>query len=263
MAEWINQDAFRALLEQLGTKEMVNPSEPDGYAAGLLDALLMFGLVELRAGAAHPAGERAGLFIRSMAAHLSDGLPLALDWETGLEGNSAAQGSQLLAEVEALRKDAVARPTPVREVSAVNGIILKREGGETLLFMQYDDKAQQYQLLGGKVEPEDEGPAATLLRELQEELERPELRIPDHLLLEPLDDRFEKITMSPTFGVVTSYTIRFYYVHGLKIALPVDALNQWVRLDEVRRGVAADGRKISDLPLIFADALGTLPPSIL
>lgn len=255
-----NHDALLAALQSVG--EAGKLDQKDAYTSAIGDMLLMLGLVTSGEQGITVNGENAQLFIKSMVAHLSDNIPLAMDWQTGLTHKAAAQGAQLLAEVEALRKESIAHPTPVREVSAVNALIVKRHESRTLIYMQYDDKARQYQLIGGKVEPEDADAEHTLLREMQEELLKPELRLNEHFRLTPLAERFEKVSMSPTFGVVTGYTIRFFHVAGLTVALPVDQDNAWIDADEVRGGLTRDGRKVSDLPLLFSEIWGTLPDSV-
>jgi 8-oxo-dGTP pyrophosphatase MutT (NUDIX family) len=258
-----DRDSLLTALTSLGEKGWLSTETP--YTGAVCDLLLMLGLVNRDA--ANPAyvvvnGERAQLFIKSMCAHLSDGLPMALDWQTGLEIKAAAQGAVILAEVESLRKNNVVKPTPVREVNAVNALILKRGDDGIFVYMQYDDKARQFQLIGGKVEPEDIDPMHTLQREIQEELNEPNLRLFDHYQLEPLAEHFEKITLSPTFGVVTSYAIRFFHVLGLRFPLPEDAQNRWISVAEIRQGATSDGHKISDLPILFERIWDTLPSSV-
>jgi hypothetical protein len=84
----------------------------------------------------------------------------------------------------------------------------------------------------------------------------------EHFQLEPLAEHFEKITLSPTFGVVTSYTIRFFHVTGVRFPLPTDHDNRWISAHEVRQGASHDGVKISDLPILFERIWDTLPASI-
>lgn len=258
-----DHEALLAALRSLGEQGWLSTADP--YTSAVCDVLLMLGLVNRdQSNPAYVAvnGEHAQLFIKSMCAHLSDGLPMALDWESGLDIKATAQGAVILAEVESLRKNNVSRPTPVREVNAVNALIIKHINDDVLVYMQYDDKARQFQLIGGKVEPEDLDPMHTLLREMQEELYRPELRMGEHFQLEPLAEHFEKITLSPTFGVVTSYTIRFFHVTQARFPFPVDHENRWISAEEVRLGMTSDGHKISDLPILFERIWGTLPSSV-
>ncbi len=258
-----DRDALLAALRSLGEQGWL--STDNAYTGAVCDVLLMLGLVNRDPSNQKYVsinGERAQLFIKSMSAHLADGLPMLLDWQSGLETKATAQGAVILAEVEALRKNNIPRPTPVREVNAVNALILKHDLDDILIYMQYDDKARQFQLIGGKVEPEDIDPAHTLLREMQEELNREDLRLTEHFQFEPLAEHFEKITLSPTYGVVTSYTIRFFHVSRLTFMLPEDHQNRWISVYEVRQGQTDDGHKISDLPMLFERIWDTLPSSV-
>ena len=197
-------------------------------------------------------GDTARLFVRSLAAHLADDVPVALPFD----------GPELLAAAESARRDRVPHPTPVREIFAVNAIIKAKRDGHDYLLMQYDDGAGQFQLIGGKREPEDVDAAHTVLREIQEELAMPSLRVPADLTLIPIGERFEQTTLSPTYGVVTRYHISFYHVQHMRFRPHLDVATRWIDMQYVRAGRLPDGRKVSDLAVqSLADCLDSLEDS--
>ncbi len=218
-------------------------------AAALGDLLQLLHLVHPIRGGIEVEGETARLFVRSLAAHLADNVPMALEWESRLKDATAANGTRLLAAVELTRKDTVSNPTPVREIFAVNAIIKTKHAGVDSLLMQFDDHARQFQLIGGKREPTDVDSAHTLIREIQEELEMPNLRSPGDFTLVPIGERFEQITLSPSYGVVTSYHISFFHVTDMRFRPQTDADTQWISVEHVRSGRLPDGRKVSDLAI--------------
>lgn len=219
------------------------------YVAALCDLLQMLRLVRPIEGGIAVEGETERLFVRSMAAHLANSVPMALDWHARLNEVAAAHGTQLLADVELVRKETVSNPTPVREIYAVNAIIKGAHKGRSYMLMQYDDQAHQFQLIGGKREPTDRDAAHTLLREIQEELEMPYLATPADLQLVPIGEQFERVTLSPSYGVVTSYHISFFHVLDMRFTPRTDSLTRWIDLDHMRMGALPDGRKVSDLAI--------------
>ncbi len=234
------------------------------YVSALCDLLQMLRLVQRIEGGVAVDGEMARLFVRSLAAHLADNVPMALDWHARVnESVEAAHGRQLLAAVENSRKDNVSNPTPVREIYAVNAVIKGQRAGQDYLLMQYDEHAAQFQLIGGKREPEDLDAAHTLLREIQEELGLPDLKIPKDMSFMPIGERFEQISLSPTYGVVTSYHISFFHVLNMAFRPVVDGVTRWISMEYVRRGNLPDGRKVSDLVVqSLTDCLDDLAYSI-
>ncbi len=250
------------MLSASGALHFEKTSNP-AYVAALCDLLQLLHLVRPISGGVMLDGETERMFVRSIAAHLADNVPMALDWHARLDQAVAAHGTQLLADVELVRKGSVTHPTPIREIVAVNAIFKAPFGGEDCLLMQYDDRARQFQLIGGKREPEDIDAAATLLREIREELEMPDLRTPADLTLVPIGERFEQITLSPSYGVVTSYHISFFHVTDMHFRPHTDALTRWIGIEHIRHGVLPDGRKVSDLAIQSLDAcLGDLAYSL-
>src|SRR5579859_1297184 len=156
--------ALNALADsgQLNFAQSANPA----YTRALGDVMQLFRLALPLDDGVTIEGDTSRWFVRSLAAHLADNVPVALPFD----------GSQLLAAAESARRERVPHPTPIRDIFAANAIIKAGQNGRDYLLMQFDDHARQFQLIGGKREPDDVDAAHTVLREIQEELERSEER---------------------------------------------------------------------------------------
>ena len=237
-----NRADLLAVLNALSTDGRLDfeSSSSKSYSHALGDLMQLFRLARPVANGVEIEGETARLFVRSLAAHLADDIAVTLP----------LHADQLLAAAESARHEQIAHPTPVREIVAANALITAHSAGTTYILMQYDDGAKQFQLIGGKREPTDRDNEHTVLREIQEELELPDLRVPEDLNLVPVGERFEQITLSRTYGVVTSYHISFYHVQHWQMALQLKKLaveTCWIALDHIRAGRMPDGRRVSDL----------------
>ena len=225
------------------------------YRQALGDLMQLFRLARPVPGGVEIDGEMARLFVRSLAAHLADDIAVTLP----------LHADQLLAAAESVRHEQIAHPTPVRDIYASNALITAHANGTVYVLMQYDDGAQQFQVIGGKRDPTDRDNEHTALREIQEELELPNLRIPADLSLLPVGERFEQTTLSRTYGVVTSYHLSFYHVQGWQPAVALDRLaveTRWIAVEHIRAQRLPDGHKVSDLAVqSLGDYLSDLPDS--
>ena len=252
-----NRADLLAALTRLSTDGRLDfdSSGSKAYSQALGDLMQLFRLASPITNGVAIEGETALLFVRSLAAHLADDIAVTLP----------LHADQLLAAAESARHEQIAHPTPVREIVAANALIIAHAAGTTHVLMQYDDGAKQWQLIGGKREPTDLDNEHTVLREIQEELELPDLRIPEDLKLIPVGERFEQITLSRTYGVVTSYHISFYHVQHWQMALQLNKLaaeTSWIAVDHIRAGRMPDGRRVSDLAVqSLGDYLNNLTDS--
>jgi 8-oxo-dGTP pyrophosphatase MutT (NUDIX family) len=240
-----NRADLLAALNALSTDGRLNYADSTDqahqvYSHALGDLMQLFRLARPTANGVEIEGETALLFVRSLAAHLADDIAVTLP----------LHADQLLAAAELARHKQVAHPTPVRDIFAANALIIAHAKGHPYILMQFDDGAQQFQLIGGKRDPTDRDNEHTVLREIQEELELPDLHVPTDLTLVPVGERFEQTTLSRTYGVVTSYHISFYHVQHWRSPLRLDALaveTRWIAFEHIRAGRLPDGRKVSDL----------------
>jgi 8-oxo-dGTP pyrophosphatase MutT (NUDIX family) len=226
-------------------------SAESDYAQGALDVLHLLGLVEDRGGSLEPAGEVSALVLNSLRAHLRDGVRFGFDWDDlDAEG---VRGVDVLRAVEAARARAVPDPTPGRVVTVVQSIIKTRSGGEDRYLMQYDRHARRFQPLGGKLERNEYDLGRALRRELAEELALDAPPGPDLCKLVLLDEGWQTVAPSATYGVLTHYTFAFFHVVNVRFPIRIDGDTCWLTRDDIVQGRTGDGRAISP---IYLEALG-------
>jgi 8-oxo-dGTP pyrophosphatase MutT (NUDIX family) len=137
-------------------------------------------------------------------------------------------------------------PEPLRMQGAAM-LLIRHPDDPRLLLCQFDRPAGQWQLIGGKIEP-DESPAQAALRELNEELGISQARpyapgidvafLPAH----PDDGPFTLDEPSLTYGVLTRYTL--YVFHTRLTQQPeLGSEDRWLPIDALLRGETADGER--------------------
>jgi 8-oxo-dGTP pyrophosphatase MutT (NUDIX family) len=222
------------------------------YERGVLDVLRLLGLVERQGEEIVTTGEVAHMLLRSLWAHLRDGVRVGFDWER-LDRTGDVRGVDLIRAVEAARVSAVPKPTPARSVRVAQAVVKTIRGGVPLYLMQYDEHAGQFQMLGGKAESGEDDLAETLRRELAEELDLPATPGEADCILTPLEADREIVSLSPTYGLLTRYAFSFYHVGRVRFSVRTDQDTCWLSGDEIMACRAADERPISAL---YCDALG-------
>jgi 8-oxo-dGTP pyrophosphatase MutT (NUDIX family) len=216
---------------------------PQGdYARGVHDLLRLLALLDDD----HlPTGRTAQMVLAVLRAHLQDGTPLHVDWND-LDADGL-RGADVLRWVEAARLHHAEAPTPARRADAV-GVVIKRGDGRYL--MEYDEHGGMYQPFGGKIERSDPTPEDALRRELYEELHLDDVPGPEVARLRELPGYHSETILSPTYGIYTAYTFRFFFAERLTFPIKWGG---WVTRAEMMAGAAADGRAISD---VYGKALG-------
>lgn len=213
------------------------------YLLGILDALTFLGALRQTADGlgASVVSPQAGWTLRLLNDLLDSGAPLIADWHGP---------GDLLAALEARRREVLPQAAPVREVEAAVGVISRAEGHDDRRFLlAFDADAGAWQLPGGRRALNDPSIEATLLRELHEELGLRRTRVPDDLILRPLPPLIA-VRDSPTYGVRTR--TRFYpFVVTLHHEPPVGEGVRWFGEAELRAGRGSDGRRIDAGPLLY------------
>jgi 8-oxo-dGTP pyrophosphatase MutT (NUDIX family) len=111
---------------------------------------------------------------------------------------------------------------------------------------QWDDRAQQFQLIGGR-QRGNEQPIDTAKRELHEELSEHNLVVGRDFELAPLNNIPIRISeVSRTYGALTAYEYWLFEVK-LKIEkLRLSPTDRWISLEEMKNGITSTGRRIRD-----------------
>ena len=223
------------------------------YLLGILDALTFLGALRQTADGlgASVVSPQAGWTLRLLSDLLDSGAPLIADWHS--PGVNLCQPFQrpgdLLAALEARRREVLPQAAPVREVEAAVGVISRAEGRDERRFLlAFDADAGAWQLPGGRRTLNDPSIEATLLRELHEELGLRRTRVPDDLTLRPLPPLIA-VRDSPTYGVRTR-TRLYPFVVTLHDDPPAGEGLRWFGAPELRAGRGSDGRRIDAGPLL-------------
>lgn len=201
----------------------------------------------------------AHFFAQSLLRCVEEDALTAGAWHGTPDEPCSGIGALLTQALEQHRRVCSPHPQPLRVIRAVVAIIKARRNGEDVYLMQYDEPARQFQPLGGKREREDDSNAATLVRELREEL------FMDHLLpgrdftLYPLVEGIRETSVSDSVYVLSAYEHSFYQLLDVRFDLPTDEQTRWLTTQELVRGQTHDGLKVSRL---IATYLAEILPSL-
>ena len=236
-------------------------TERNLYQRGVLDVLRLLNLITIEDRHGVPTGEVARMVLDSLIAHAKEGTSVSFNWnDLDMEG---VRGVDLLRSVEGerLRRSEAGAGRSVRVVQAV---IKARRADVDYYLMQYDAHAQQYQPIGGKVDPTDFDGESALRREIAEELGFDTPPDPDQCKLSLLKAGWLTTKISPTYGILTEYTFDFYHVVAVLFPITQTGYTRWLRRGEIERARADDSRSISTIYLeaLGMDMLGELPPTI-
>lgn len=243
----------------------------EDFGRGLAAMLETWGAVVLSPQGIRAASQPAWYFLHSLAAWAEADGHVIEDWseERGARSGEGLQhGTSLvfLLEQERLRRfpDAPAiRRTDVAEALVV------RPGDPPQFLVQWDARAGQYQVLGGRRKDDidwQEPIQQTAIRELEEELHQQISYAAGDFTLAFLADFAGNKRISPSFGALTLYHFTFFQALGLPpIQLGPD--DRWVTRAELLAGQTSDGlpvrgshilpleeklgRRIDDLPSSF------------
>jgi 8-oxo-dGTP pyrophosphatase MutT (NUDIX family) len=146
-----------------------------------------------------------------------------------------------------------------RSQSAALIFIKATKLNKTYFLHQWDERAQHFQLIGGKVR-ENELNIEAAKRELQEEISQHDLvcqRDYDIFCLGSSDEPIKYLEVSRTYGALTEYKFWLYTVRFKIARLNLSHQDRWISTDEMRQGLTKDKKKIfnSDLYRIFESSI--------
>ena len=192
-------------------------------------------------------------FIHSLAAYLDENRPVLSDWyrHPAVEGpflaSETLSGPQFLHLIERKRSAGREGALPLRRTEVVQLLIKAPVLGmkRPAYLMQFDSRAQQYQLIGGHIRSSDGDADETMRRELEEELPG------SHYVFGTVDQlvkicTFETIDLSRTFGVNTEYAVHAYQLRSTRSRLKLGPADRWVTDEELATGRTRDGAAVGN-----------------
>lgn len=250
-------DLATALARQAGV-----PVEfASGAVSAVLDMLDAMGALQHRDEGVRFDGQLPGYVARSLGWFSRHGLRVFDGWR----GSARQSAVHALARLERQRVEQAAAhglsAEPIREQHAAVVLIKAGVDGKPCYLHQYDARAQQYQLIGGRIEP-DETPLQAAEREVIEEVgpaQAAPLASGREFVLAPIhagNAVLQIEDVSATYGALTHYT--FFAFRAEFAATPqLGAHDRWVSLDDMQRGHTHDGHRLG-IPRLIAElhALG-------
>ena len=220
----------------------------DIVGQGLAALLETWGAVELSDAGIRATSQPAYYFLHSLTAWVEAEGHVIEDWseEHGARpGEGLQHGTSLvfLLEQERLRRYPDA---PAIRFTAVAEVLIVRPGEPRRFLVQWDERAGQYQVIGGRQKDDldwQEPIEQTAIRELEEELAyQVDYKAGDFSLAFLAEFEGDK-RLSPSFGALTSYRFTFFQALNLP-ALQLGPNDRWVSRAELLAGQTEDGRPV-------------------
>ncbi|MCS6871041.1 MAG: NUDIX hydrolase [Anaerolineae bacterium] len=246
-----------AALRQMTQAVESDADLPSAYRDALCDLLVGLGVLEKDRRTFSTPIARA--FVQSLSCCLEEGVLTSAAWRGAPEEPCSGIGALLTQTLERHRRVCSAQPQPLRVVRTAMAIIKARRNDEDVYLMQYDAPARQFQLLGGKREMTDESSAATLVRELREELGMDDLTPERDFTLSLLLDSVREMSVSESAHVLSAYEHSFYQLLNVRFQVTETDITRWLTMDELLSGRTHDGRRVSRL---IANHLAELLPTL-
>jgi 8-oxo-dGTP pyrophosphatase MutT (NUDIX family) len=227
-----------------------------GAVSVALDMLDAVGALKHSDDGVRYAGQLPGYFARSLAWLSRHGIPVFDGWR----GDARQSAVRVLAALERQRVDHAAAlgvpAEPIRDQHAAIVLIENNVDGGRCYLHQFDARAQQYQLIGGRIEP-DETPARAAEREVIEEVGPAQpraLTFGHEFTLAPIhagEPVLQIEEVSATYGALTHYT--FFGFRAMFAATPLlGPHDRWVSLEDMRIGRTRDGHRLG-IPRLIAE----------
>ncbi len=215
---------------------------------GLAVMLAAWGAVELSDAGIRAASQPAYYFLHSLAAWLEAPGHVIEDWSE-VQGariqEGLRHGSSLVYLLERERLRRFPDAPPIR-FTAVAEILIVRPGDPPAFLVQWDERAGQYQVIGGR-QKEDRGwkepIQQTAIRELEEELCFQVSHEAGDFALDFLAEFQGGKRLSPSFGALTAYHFTFFQARNLP-PIRLCPLDRWVTRAELMAGRTSDGQPV-------------------
>ena len=119
------------------------------------------------------------------------------------------------------------------------------------LLHQWDERAEQFQLIGGR-RRNGEAPSDTAKRELQEEISKHDLNFSrgDYDLIPLHEAPIKYFEVSRTYGALTLYEFHLFAVKFNIEVLDLSPVDRWISIEEMKQGVTSNGHRIGNPQLL-------------
>jgi 8-oxo-dGTP pyrophosphatase MutT (NUDIX family) len=225
------------------------------YSQGVYDVLAALGV--LTGPNNTPVSPMAFYFVQSLMHTIAEETLTSESWKRLAGDVCGGVGARLVDLMESNRIACSPEPTPLRVIQVVTAVIKARRADGDVFLMQYDEKAEQFQPIGGKQETTDASNQAALIRELCEELTIPVLIPGEDCHIHPIVEHALILEVSNSLHIVTRYDHSFYHLTNVRFPIQTDDITRWISASELVARKTRDGYAITAL---FDDHLpGVLP----
>lgn len=203
-------------------------------------------------------GQMPAYFLRSLEWYVRHHAAVLDGWREPIAPAEATNGPRLLKGIEQRRLQ-LAQPlgiaaTPSREQAAVLVLVKAMHHRKPHFLFQWDARAGQMQLIGGRIEP-GETPAQAAQREFQEEVgdrQSPGWQAERDYAIAPLPLKHEPLTLtqlSPSYGALTAYTFHVFAARIHATQFTLNAGDCWLSREDMLRGKTREGLSLGDTEL--------------
>lgn len=246
------------LIDELFTIHGVSKDRADMALHVSLDLLRLLNLIVESDGHIRLAGQTQTYCRNSLVWYIKNDQKILANWDRNGTANDEISLSNLLAQAPYFLKALEERrcelwsKNPLPKVAAreqpCSVVLFKAmQEGKIYLLHQWDQKAECYQLIGGKQRP-GEVAEQTAEREVLEEVAQAQLVPGKSLFLNrcalPPIEHWE---ISRTYGAVTHYVITVFQANLVTTNFQTSESDLWISVDEMLAGKTYNGRKVADL----------------
>ena len=214
--------------------------------------------------------------LKSLALYIRKGGTFIPNWnekigigESCIPSLILRSGSQLVYQMEYRRIQELNDKTPIRFVKVSQAIIKAKIRGcsKPMYLVQYDEKALQFQLIGGRKDSVDLDALSVMKREINEELTQNNLVFQKDYELKKLAPELKVKYLSYTVGAYSEYHFTIYQIFYNRAQLILGQNDRWITYSELVSGRVKQGTRvhaiyIEELDIQLPGGLDSLPLSL-
>lgn len=220
-------------------------NEIQNITTGFIQALEPLGIAGSTISEKIEENSFVSFFLESYLFFFKNKITLISDWETkGGEFNNPEslfeRGVRLLSLMEK-KRSRFEGAQPLKELKIAKAVISAKDVTDKEYFLMHlDERSHFYQMIGGEIR-NNETYIDALLREMNGEIPNFTFKpTKDFSFLELHEDFREMNFVSPKYGVITKYFVKYYLVKFNKM-LQLKGSLRWVSKEELLIGVTEDG----------------------